>query len=74
MVWEFSNIVLGPDVNESYRKFTVNKDGAIRFGMAGNLIYRHRNLFRGAEDFELKFKGAMEFIANPSSDFNMTKK
>ncbi len=27
--------VLGPDVNESYRKFTVNKAGAIRFGMAG---------------------------------------
>ncbi|MEL4306599.1 DNA polymerase III subunit alpha [Joostella sp. CR20] len=25
--------VLGPDVNESYYKFTVNKDGAIRFGM-----------------------------------------
>ena len=24
--------VLGPDVNESYRKFTVNKSGAIRFG------------------------------------------
>ncbi len=27
--------VLGPDVNESYRKFTVNKKGEIRFGMAG---------------------------------------
>ena len=27
--------VLGPDVNESYEKFTVNKKGAIRFGMAG---------------------------------------
>jgi len=27
--------VLGPDVNESYEKFTVNKQGAIRFGMAG---------------------------------------
>ncbi len=26
--------VLGPDVNESYLKFTVNKEGAIRFGMA----------------------------------------
>jgi DNA polymerase-3 subunit alpha len=25
--------VLGPDVNESYYKFTVNDDGAIRFGM-----------------------------------------
>jgi len=27
--------VLGPDVNESFRKFTVNAEGAIRFGMAG---------------------------------------
>lgn len=27
--------VLGPDVNESYNKFTVNKRGEIRFGMAG---------------------------------------
>ncbi|TPN87289.1 DNA polymerase III subunit alpha [Aquimarina algicola] len=25
--------VLGPDVNESYHKFSVNKDGAVRFGM-----------------------------------------
>jgi len=27
--------VLGPDVNESYNKFTVNKKGDLRFGMAG---------------------------------------
>ena len=27
--------VLGPDVNESYVKFTVNKDGNIRFGLGG---------------------------------------
>ena len=27
--------VLGPDVNESDRRFTVNKEGNIRFGMAG---------------------------------------
>ncbi|WP_159947061.1 DNA polymerase III subunit alpha [Polaribacter septentrionalilitoris] len=26
--------VLGPDVNESFLKFSVNKDGAVRFGMA----------------------------------------
>ncbi|SNR14594.1 DNA polymerase III subunit alpha [Tenacibaculum jejuense] len=26
--------VLGPDVNESYSKFSVNKEGAVRFGMA----------------------------------------
>ena len=27
--------VLGPDVNESHLKFTVNQQGALRFGMAG---------------------------------------
>ncbi|MDA3928892.1 MAG: DNA polymerase III subunit alpha [Prolixibacteraceae bacterium] len=27
--------VLGPDVNESYHKFTVNKKGEVRFGMSG---------------------------------------
>lgn len=27
--------ILGPDINESFTKFTVNKDGNIRFGMAG---------------------------------------
>ncbi len=27
--------VLSPDVNESYKNFTVNKEGNIRFGMAG---------------------------------------
>jgi len=26
--------VLGPDVNESFNKFSVNEDGAVRFGMA----------------------------------------
>lgn len=31
-------------------------------GVAGNLLYKHRNLFRGAESFDLKFKGAVEFI------------
>ncbi|MDE5762512.1 MAG: DNA polymerase III subunit alpha, partial [Bacteroidales bacterium] len=27
--------ILGPDVNESFTGFTVNKDGAIRFGLSG---------------------------------------
>lgn len=29
-------------------------------GVAGNINYRHRNLFRGAELFQLNFKGAIE--------------
>ncbi len=30
------------------------------FGVAGNINYKHRNLFRGAELLQLNFKGAME--------------
>lgn len=44
------------------------------FGIAGNLSYLHRNLFGGAEIFEMKFKGAMErqqaVVKNESRDFN----
>lgn len=30
------------------------------FGVAGNVYYQHRNFFRGAEVFQLRFKGAIE--------------
>ncbi|HDR67433.1 MAG TPA: outer membrane protein assembly factor, partial [Bacteroidaceae bacterium] len=31
-------------------------------GAAGNLIYQHRNLFGGSEQFDLRFKGAIETL------------
>jgi outer membrane protein assembly factor BamA len=37
-----------------------NSSGNI--GAAGNLIYQHRNLFKGAENFDMRFKGAMETL------------
>ena len=44
------------------------------FGIAGNLNYSHRNLFRGAEILNMKFRGAMErqqaIVSNESLDFN----
>jgi outer membrane protein assembly factor BamA len=37
-----------------------NSSGNI--GAAGNLIYQHRNLFKGAENLDLRLKGAMETL------------
>jgi len=37
-----------------------NSSGNI--GAAGNLIYQHRNLFKGAENFDLRLKGAIETL------------
>ncbi len=43
-------------------------------GVAGNVNYSHRNLFRSAEILQLKLKGAMErqqaIVSNESFDFN----
>ncbi|MCL1821532.1 MAG: BamA/TamA family outer membrane protein [Prolixibacteraceae bacterium] len=43
-------------------------------GVAGNVNYTHRNLFRGAENFQLRVKGALErqqtLIRDEKSDFN----
>jgi outer membrane protein assembly factor BamA len=44
------------------------------FGIANNINYMHRNLFRGAEILQVKLKGAMErqqaVVSNESLDFN----
>lgn len=63
-------IELSPSIRQRYDVALEVTHSSGNLGMAGNIIYKHRNLFRGAEDFELKFRGAMEFIANPVSDFN----
>lgn len=47
------------------------------FGMAGNLTYQHRNLFRGAEVFQLDFRGGVERLQHMSNGvpnyFNTTE-
>jgi DNA polymerase-3 subunit alpha len=48
--------VLGPDVNESYAKFTVNKAGNIRFGMAAV-----KGVGEGAVDDIVKARKTEEF-------------
>lgn len=46
------------------------------FGVAGNLTYQHRNLFKGAEVFEIKLRGATErlqHLNNGLSDYFNTR-
>lgn len=45
------------------------------FGVAGNLTYQHRNLFRGAEVFQMSLRGGVERLQNLNngSNFNTTE-
>lgn len=63
-------IELTPAVRQAYDISLEGTHSSGNLGMAGNLIYNHRNLFRGAENFELKFRGAIEFLTNAKSDIN----
>lgn len=38
------------------------------FGVAGNVTYQHRNLFRGAEVFEINLRGATERLQHLNAD------
>lgn len=54
------NVRLAP-LNKQSTSFDIegtNTSGNL--GIAGNIYYQHRNLFKGAEVFQLRFKGAVE--------------
>ncbi len=63
-------ILLSPMIRQSYDVSLEGTYSSGNIGVAGNLIYKNRNLIKGAENFELKFKGAVEYLANAVSDFN----
>ncbi|NQU52834.1 MAG: BamA/TamA family outer membrane protein, partial [Bacteroidetes bacterium] len=43
------------------------------FGVAGNVTYQHRNLFKSAEVFQIKFKGATERLQHLESEHFNTR-
>lgn len=54
----------------SQQSFNVELEGtntAGNFGGALNLVYQHKNLFRGAEQFNMKLKGAFEAMSQPKT-------
>lgn len=56
------NVLLLPFSQQSYTVEVEGTNSSGDYGFAGNLTYQHKNLFHGAEIFETKVKGALEFI------------
>jgi outer membrane protein assembly factor BamA len=63
-------ILLSPVTKQSYDLSFEGTYSSGNIGVAGNLIYKHRNFLRGAENLEVKFKGAVEFLSDAVADFN----
>ncbi|MEI7597393.1 MAG: BamA/TamA family outer membrane protein [Bacteroidota bacterium] len=54
-------IQLTPVKFQSYSLETEGTNSAGRLGIGGNLLYQHRNLFKGLEQFNIKIRGALEY-------------
>ena len=60
----------------SQQSFNVELEGtntAGNFGGALNLVYQHKNLFHGAEQFNMKLKGAFEAITQKNTKLQSTQ-
>ncbi|UCG27274.1 MAG: BamA/TamA family outer membrane protein [Bacteroidales bacterium] len=61
-------IQLAPFTQQSYMVELEGTNSAGNLGGAVNLLYQHRNLFRGAEILNLKLKGALETLTEEYVD------
>ena len=60
-------VLIAPATRQSYTIKVEGTNSAGNFGAAGNLSYRHRNLFGGSEQFDLSFLGAIETLRESSA-------
>lgn len=67
------NIRLTMLSQQSFRVELEGTNSAGNLGGAVNLIYQHKNLFRGAEQFNLKLKGAYEALSQQERDLRNTQ-
>ena len=51
-----------PATKQSYTVELEGTNSGGNIGAAGSFTYQHRNLFRGSEQFDLRFKGAIETL------------
>jgi outer membrane protein assembly factor BamA len=62
------NIQLTPLSQQSYKVELEGTNSAGNIGGAVNLIYQHKNIFHGAQLFNLKLKGAIEALAQENTN------
>lgn len=57
-------INLSPQLRQGYQIESEATNNGGNFGIAGNLVYRNKNVFRGAESLNIKIKGGVEIQQN----------
>ena len=60
-------------VKQSFRVELEGTNSAGNLGGAVNLVYQHKNLFHGAEQFNMKLKGAYEALSQKDSKLKSTQ-
>jgi outer membrane protein assembly factor BamA len=58
------NMMLSPLHRQEYKAESEFTHNGGNLGIAGNVTYQNRNLFKGAETFELKLAGGLEALRN----------
>jgi hypothetical protein len=57
-------ILLSPQARQFYQVEAEGTNNGGNFGIAGNLVYKNKNLFRGAESLNIRIKGGVEIQQN----------
>lgn len=57
-------ILLAPQTKRDFKLELEGTNNGGNFGVAGNIVYRNKNIFRGAETFTFRLKGGLEIQQN----------
>ncbi len=58
------NVLLSPQNRQDYKLEAEGTNSGGDLGISGNIVYRNKNMFKGAELFEFKIKGGLEVQRN----------